>query len=202
MSHVISSRNIFIDSSADVGQGDNFTLELGADSIRAGDGQQLKLALLQFNMYSNFYTVNVSNNRILLETNQGGTDLIIPPGNYETVGQIAKTFADLVLAQVLADARAQSGLGANLTASVSGINDPDVQPLEGRRMDQNSDRIMEFKMPFSAPHSLTAVRLRCMEADGESFSLLGGDRIASASIMGSSFTHQSTSLLALYPTEQ
>ena len=41
MHEVLSSRNLFLDSSDGVGQGDNFTLELSQDSITAGDGQQL-----------------------------------------------------------------------------------------------------------------------------------------------------------------
>ena len=48
MHEVLSSRNLFLDSSDGVGQGDNFTLELSQDSITAGDGQQLKLTLMNF----------------------------------------------------------------------------------------------------------------------------------------------------------
>ena len=61
---VIASRNLYIDSSSDVGQGDNFTLQLGGDSIRAGYGQVLKMTLVNFNMYNNSYKVNETNNKI------------------------------------------------------------------------------------------------------------------------------------------
>ena len=56
MSHIISSRNLFIDTSADLNgsQGDNITLQLGADSIHAASGQQLKLTLTYFSMYRNY----------------------------------------------------------------------------------------------------------------------------------------------------
>ena len=52
MHEVLSSRNLFLDSSDGVGQGDNFTLELSRDSITAGDGQQLKLTLINFKLYT------------------------------------------------------------------------------------------------------------------------------------------------------
>ena len=68
MHEVLSSKNLFLDSSDGVGQGDNFTLELSQDSITAGDGQQLKLTLMNFNMYTNFYHVNATNNSIVLRT--------------------------------------------------------------------------------------------------------------------------------------
>ena len=55
MHEVLSSKNLFLDSSDGVGSGDNFTLELSQDSITAEDGQQLKLTLMNFNMYTNFY---------------------------------------------------------------------------------------------------------------------------------------------------
>ena len=61
---VVASINLYIDSSADVGQGDNLTLQLGGDSIRAGDGQVVKLTLVNFNMYNNSYKVNETNNQI------------------------------------------------------------------------------------------------------------------------------------------
>ena len=60
MHEVLSSKNLFLDSSDGVGSGDNFTLELSQDSITAEDGQQLKLTLMNFNMYTNFYHVNAT----------------------------------------------------------------------------------------------------------------------------------------------
>lgn len=186
--HIIASRNLFIDSSADVGEGDNFTLQLGQESIRAMDGQQLRLSLLQFNMYSNFYQVNATNNKIKLTTSVKSTDLIIPSQNYETVGSIALAFANTVLTQVLADARTSSSLGTGLTASVSGLTATDVEPSTRIQPNGTGDRLLKFKVDFSAAHTLTAFRLQCLESEGESFALLGGDRITDSASTASSLT--------------
>ena len=52
---VVNSYNLFIDSAKDVGggagKGDSFSLQLGADSIQAQDGQFLRLTLQEFSMY-------------------------------------------------------------------------------------------------------------------------------------------------------
>ena len=108
MHEVLSSRNLFLDSSDGVGQGDNFTLELSQDSITAGDGQQLKLTLMNFNMYTNFYHVNATNNRIVLrtESSAGGvrtTTLTLTPKNYATLGEIALEFGNQLRTAALAD---------------------------------------------------------------------------------------------------
>ena len=103
---VVASRNLYIDSSTDVGQGDNFTLQLAGDSIRAGDGQVLKMTLVNFNMYNNTYKVNKTNNRLVLTSNHSQTNMHsatmyqspieIPPGNYASVGEIAQIISELV----------------------------------------------------------------------------------------------------------
>ncbi len=66
MESIVSSRNLFIDSSADVGSGDNFTLQLGPHQLHAGDGQLLRLTLMSFDMYRSFYGVNVNNSKATL----------------------------------------------------------------------------------------------------------------------------------------
>ena len=67
---VVNSFNLFIDSAKDVGgavgKGDNFSLQLGADSIEARDGQFLRLTLTDFSMYTNFYGVNINNSKFRL----------------------------------------------------------------------------------------------------------------------------------------
>lgn len=195
MSRIVSSRNLYIDSSAGVGQGDNFELQLNSDTIRAHDGQTLRLTLLQFNMYSNFYNVNTSNNKITVETTRPvngvqtafTTVIQIAPGNYETFGQIARVFAVQLNNELIAQARIATG-NATLDASIQGISSVDLQPLEDAKVGELSDRLLELRLVFGAAHGLTSVRIRCMESDGESFALLGGDRIPSATTQGSSFT--------------
>ena len=92
MAHIVSSRNLFIDTSADLNgsQGDNVTLQLGADSIHAGNGQQLRLTLSYFSMYRNYYSINVNNSKVRLTTDANATELVIPAQNYQTYGDIVR----------------------------------------------------------------------------------------------------------------
>ena len=53
MSHIIHSRNLFIDTTSGSGQGDEFNLELGANRLQVQDGQFMRLTLVNFNMYNN-----------------------------------------------------------------------------------------------------------------------------------------------------
>ena len=98
MAHIISSRNLFIDTSADLNgsQGDNTTLQLGADSIHAASGQQLKLTLSYFSMYRNWYSININNYKVRLTTDANATELVIPSLNYRTYGDIVTAFAEQV----------------------------------------------------------------------------------------------------------
>ena len=71
MTHIIHSRNLFIDTSTGSGKGDEFNLELGANQISASDGQFLRLTLVSFNMYNNIYPVNETNNQFRVVSRYG-----------------------------------------------------------------------------------------------------------------------------------
>ena len=71
MTHIIHSRNLFIDTSTGSGKGDGFNLELGASQISAGDGQFLRLTLVSFNMYNNIYPINSTNNQFRVVSRYG-----------------------------------------------------------------------------------------------------------------------------------
>ena len=184
MSHIISSRNLFIDSINEPTP-DNFTLNLGQDTIRAGDGQALKLTLLQFNAYNNILSVNSRNNHIKLQAfiapGQYGpdVDLYIPPNNYATIGEIASEFATLVRDQVLSIAQSITG-NSGLTVTLA-----DLTPVSGVTMSETSDRVLSFQLNFSGNHGITNLHLQCNDGNGESWMLLGGDRLLPGNMFSS-----------------
>ena len=94
---VVNSYNLFIDSAKDVGgaagKGDSFSLQLGADSIQAQDGQFLRLTLQEFSMYTNFYMVNINNCRFRLTDDAAATELLLTQQNYKNVADVAANFA-------------------------------------------------------------------------------------------------------------
>ena len=99
---VVNSYNLFIDSAKDVGgaagKGDSFSLQLGADSIQAQDGQFLRLTLQEFSMYTNFYMVNINNCRFRLTDDAAATELLLTQQNYKNVADVAANFATALAA--------------------------------------------------------------------------------------------------------
>ena len=100
MSHIIHSRNLFIDTTSGAGKGDEFNLELGANMLQAQDGQFLKMTLVNFNMYNSIYPVNTTNNKFRIVSRYGPPQNVsqflglstlnsIPSKNYKTCGDIA-----------------------------------------------------------------------------------------------------------------
>ena len=104
---VVNSYNLFIDSAKDVGgaagKGDSFSLQLGADSIQAQDGQFLRLTLQEFSMYTNFYMVNINNCRFRLTDDAAATELLLTQQNYKNVADVAANFAAALAAQLSTD---------------------------------------------------------------------------------------------------
>ena len=194
MSHIIHSRNLFIDTTSGSGKGDEFNLELGANMLQAADGQFMRLTLVNFNMYNSIYPVNATNNKFRIVSRYGPPQNVsqflglstlnsIPSKNYKTCGDIALAFAQAVQAQVQADARVASGNNA-LTTTLSGITTVDVQPPQGEGFSSTGDKILQFKITTSVPHTLTSVKIECLESLGESWMLLGGDRLTDQILAG------------------
>ena len=155
MSHIISSRNLYIDTTSGAGRGDDFSLELAANRILAADGQFLRLSLVNFSMYNNTYTVNRTNNSFRVVSRYGANGTLtqqngistlksIPRGNYRTCGDIAQAFAEVVRATVEADARTATG-DNTLTAVVTGVSGPNVEPSPNDGF-SIGDRLLKFKI--------------------------------------------------------
>ena len=80
-------------------------------------------------------------------------------------------------------------------------------PAAGTPMDGTSDRVISFVLTFSAAHSLTAWRVQCFGAVGDSYALLGGNRIDEATSTASSFQCEVVNatqlkLTAFYPAQR
>ena len=130
---IVSSRNLFIDSSNNIsGQGDNFVLELSGHTIFAGDGQILRLTLLNFNMYNNTYEVNDSNNLVKGSINVNSIttdfDFRLTVRNYPNLNTLAREFQQKFRDELVSKCRIISG-NTNLDASISGIKNGLIQGL-------------------------------------------------------------------------
>ena len=195
---VVNSFNLFIDSAKDVGgaagKGDSFSLQLGADSIEAQNGQLLRLTLTDFSMYTNFYAVNINNCRFRLTTNVAARELLLKQKNYKDVSAVAAEFAEALRAQLAAD--------SGTTCTVASLT-----PATGTALNATSDRIISFELDFGANHGFTTFRVQCFGEVGESYALLGGNRIDDAASTTSSFKCEIVSntklrLTAFYPGQR
>lgn len=199
---VVSSRNFFIDTSSDLdGQaGDNTTLHMGGNGVRAADGQLLRISVRSFTMYRQFHRINQNNNKVTLEIDGHTRDVEITSQNYATVGNIVTNFASKVATAALAAVQA---VGRSSATSCTVL---DAVPLGVETMWDTGDRLMAFNLQFNEYHEVLDCSLRCFESQGESFAILGGDRLADLST-GSSldFTVESTKILRVvgrYPMQR
>ena len=133
MSHqVISSRNLFIDTSSDLNgsRGDDITLQLGSDSISAGSGQQIKLTLNYFCMYRNYYSINDTNNKFRLTTTNKAEELELTKKNYSTYGEIVQDFANTLSQTLLAHAIAKGSSATECNATLIKPDPSDSSPSD------------------------------------------------------------------------
>lgn len=174
---LVNSLNFYVDTSRDVGEGDDAQIQLAGNKISCGDGQLLRLCLTEFSMYKNFYSINPNNNKFRLTTNLGSGaphELEIQPNNYRTVGNIIEKFADIIKTQLKAD----SG-NSNITS--------DFEPGVNDYINLTGTRIFKVTLDFQAPHGITQFRVQCFSAVSDSYLILGGDRIDDTTSTGSSF---------------
>jgi len=156
------------------GRGDDVSIQLAENSISVQDGQLMKLTLTEFNMYRNYYSVNVNNSKFRLTTDSGASELEITNKNYRTIGDVVSNFAAALSAQL------QNDTGVTCTVDT-------VLPARTELMNSESDRIMTVTLNFASAHNLTVCRVQCFTAVSDSFALLGGDRIDDATSLADSF---------------
>ena len=98
-------------------------------------------------------------------------------------------FADNVKSAALAHVEAAGSSATTCTVL-------DAVPLGSETMSSTGNRLMAFNLSFDQIHNITAFKLRCFSSHGESFAILGGDKLVDASA-GSSFdcSRESTTVL-------
>ena len=168
----VSSYNMFVDSdNALVGRGDDFLVQVGNAGIHCGDHQFIRVSLETFNMYKNFYGVNMNNNTVNVNTNLAAAgDISLTSQNYKSVGDIAQEFATQLASKLLAD---KGNAGAWVSTATT--------PALGLAQDSTTNKIISVTLEYrvnglAAAHGITSCVLQCKNADGDSAYLLGGDR--------------------------
>ena len=153
-----------LNSSSD---GDSINLSLSNTPITCSDNQFIRISLQNFSAYKSFTNINPNNNtfRITHNGSNAQTDkaLYIPPGNYSSINDLASKFATILGNQLAAD----------LTLTYTVPNATLLPPQSG-----TSDNIISFTLKFNASHNITDLKIRTLIDDGDTFEVLGTNRIS------------------------
>ncbi len=171
--NIINSYNLFVDSSTGRdanSKGDNYHLHLGNAGMTCEAGQYIRLTLNNFTMHKTFTDINANNCKFKVRTQVGTADGELTKRNNTTLNSIANDFGNN-LAQAIIDAQ---GLGA-ATFALQNVKPSSVASVGG-----DSNHIISFDISFSANHNVASdghVRVQFFSEDGETYEILGGDRI-------------------------
>ena len=163
---LVSSQNIFIDTSDPTHMGDNADVQLHGTAITAGDGEQIKITLTEFTCYRPIFSIHPNNNQfsMLVEINNNAQPyaLQIPSQNYQSEGAVAAAFRQ-VLVQTL-----EIITGVLVTGGSS-------LPALTYSTEDNGTGILGADLVFAQAHGLTSVQFQLDRAVSDSYLVLGGD---------------------------
>ena len=183
----VNSFNLFLssDKAKIVGnkqsKGDDLQVELEGNQVRAGDGEVIRMSLINFNMYNNIYDVNENNRRFVLRC--GGavditnTTIKMPMENLTKIRSLGDLLHASLNDTLVARAQAQ---GASAVASFSlDINGPPDGELPADKSNRLIDITLTAKNSGDSAvnHSLTTALFRFTEGFGDTQDLLGGRRL-------------------------
>lgn len=203
MSILVHSRDIFLSTqqSGSPGTGDQtfsrFRMCLNSAPISCESGQQTKLSLTQFSCFRNFYYINQYNCRVDVTYVEGGVQktkaFLLDKQDYGNIGDIAAEFAN----------KLKDCFGG--TTSVNAVTKPAV----GFNIGDTGDRVLSAALS-NMPATITDLVIQTRQHDGasvtggdtdvtgtndgidcpsfgDSYVILGGKRIATASATAQSF---------------
>ena len=177
---IVNSFNLFVDSekASLVGnkqsEGDDIHIHFEGQTIEAGDGENIRLSLLNFTMFNNTYMVNINNSRFNVRGASGTTPSFlnvvnIDRKNYLNLKDIATSFA--------------TNLGTYLASNSAATTFENTSVLPSTTsMSATDDRLLDITLTAkdgggaTIAHGITSLKIQCLEAEGESYAILGGNR--------------------------
>jgi hypothetical protein len=177
---VVNSFNLFVDSekSTLVGdrqsEGDDVHIHFEGNTIESGDGENIRLSLLNFTMFNNTYMVNINNSRFNV---RGGSTtsasflsvVNIDRKNYSNLKDLATSFA--------------TNLGTYLATISAATTFENTTILPNTTtMSATDNRLLDITLTSkdgagsTIAHGITDLKIQCLESEGESYVILGGNR--------------------------
>ena len=170
--NIVNTYNLFVDTSrghsAD-SQGDNFNLNLGHAGIVCDAGQYIRMTLNNFSMHKTFTDINETNNKftVRVNNNAGSANGTLTKRNNTTLNALADDFAT----QIFTALKSAVSFGGTLTSATN------VTPNSTTSIGGDSDHVISFLLTFSGTHSISDAVCQFNLAEGDSYEILGGDRI-------------------------
>lgn len=182
---VVNSFNIFVDSekSSLVGdrqsEGDDVHIHFAGQTIEAGDGEFIKLSLLNFTMFNNTYMVNINNSRFQVRgestSNPDFYNVVdIDRKNYGNLKDIATSFATNLGTYLASKSSATTFENTTILPNTTSMSATDNRLLDITLTSKNGNGT-------TIAHDITSLKIQCLEADGDSYTILGGNRQDDAS---------------------
>jgi hypothetical protein len=177
---IVNSFNIFVDSekSTLVGDrqsdGDDVHLHFQGQTIEAADGENIKLSLLNFTMFNNIYMVNINNSRFNVRGASSTTASFlnvvnIDRKNYSNLKDIATSFATNLGSYLVSNSAANTFENTTILPNTTSMSATDDRLLDVTLTAKNSSGA-------TIAHGITSLLIQCLESEGESNVILGGNR--------------------------
>ena len=212
---VINAFNLFVDS--EKGQvfgdannkGDDSHIHFENLGIEAGDGELIRLTLIDFTMMNNLYDIDHNNRRFTI-TGTGSSasafDEVIsmPIKNHRGLGTIAEDFANVLKDRLLVHSAANGSSAASVEVAAqepATLTDATDMTNDGL-LENTGTRLLSILLQFkdsgnsNTAHNITELRVQFPEAAGELYNILGGER-KDASLTGSAATEQAGLIVTL-----
>ena len=176
---VVNSFNLFLDSekASIVGdkqsEGDDVHVHFAGQTIEAGDGEFIKLSLLNFTMFNNTYMININNSKFNVRGLSGSGSFLnvvnIDRKNYGNLKDLATSFA--------------TNLGAYLASKSAAVSfDIGAVKPDAATMSSTSDRLLDITLTAkngsgtTMAHGITSLNIQCAGSEGDSYTILGAIR--------------------------
>ncbi len=205
---ITNSINLFIDTerasivSDKQSKGDNLHYNFEGNTIECKDGEVIRLSLVDFYMPNNEYTIDAKNSMATLKCSINGTAMaagvvkdVITRGNYYDVHDVAINFASTLAASLQA-IPTMTAFGTvtiinnNLVVEGTAPNGWTI-PAAGAPgagyVGKPEKKLLDVTINTQHDHLITNLVISCLITNGETYLILGGERIDDTNNLTSSF---------------
>jgi hypothetical protein len=205
---IVNSLNLFIDTeracivSDKQSKGDNLHYNFEGNTIECKDGEVIRLSLVDFYMPNNEYTIDAKNSMATLKCTINGTAMaagvvkdVITRGNYYDVHDVAINFASTLAASLQAIPNMTAFTVLSITnhnlvlegTAPTGWTIPVAGAPGAGYVGKPEKKLLDVEFQTSTNHLITDLVISCLITNGETYLVLGGERIDDTNNLTSSF---------------